>query len=35
LSGFVRRTARSIKTYSAENAEGLREVIRTLKGDGA
>lgn len=35
LSGFVRRTARSIKTYSVENADGLREVIRTLKGDGA
>lgn len=33
LSGFVKKTTKSIKTYAVEDAESLRAVISALKGE--
>lgn len=33
LSGFVKKTASAIKVYSVEDVNGLREVVKALKGE--
>ena len=33
LSGFIRKTARDIKTYTVEDAESLRKTIEALGGE--
>ena len=33
LTGFVKKTAKGMKTYSVETADELREVLSALKGE--